>query len=108
MKIYFDGSVYYTRERFLRMVRSNAEYIIDPTTTYYSDKIGYAKETVTIEGQGYMVFKPEQLEDDEIIYLLSHYYGGFIKEKIAEELAKVFGFDSGYTLTKTTEIEVKE
>lgn len=108
MKIYFDGSVYYTRERFLSMVRSNAKYIVDPTTTYYSNNNGYSKESIKVDDLYLSVFRPEQLEDDEIIYLLSHNYGGFIKENIAEELAKAFGLESGYTLTKTTEIEVKE
>ena len=108
MKIYFDGNVYYTREKFLEMVRSNAEYIIDPSTTYYSDRIGYAKETVSIDGQGYMVFKPEQLDDEEMIYLLSHPYGGIIKEDFPEDFAKGLGLDSGFSITKTKEIEVKD
>lgn len=90
------------------MVRSNAEYIVDPSTTYYSDKIGYAKETVCIDGQGYMVFKPEQLDDEEIIYLLSSSHGGFIKESLPEDFAKALGLDSGYSITGTKEIEVKE
>ena len=72
MKIYFDGNVYYTREKFLEMVRSNDMYIIDPLGTYYSQKIGYAKEIVeNIDGRDWNVFKPEQLEDEEIIDLLS-------------------------------------
>lgn len=108
MKIYFDGVVYYTREKFLKMVRSNAEYIIDPTATYYSDKIGYAKESVSVDGQSHMVFKPEQLDDEEIIYLLSHSYGGFIGEIMSEELCKALGFGPGYSIKKTKEIEVKE
>lgn len=108
MKIYYDGRVYYTRERFLEMVRSNAEYIIDPLATYYSDKIGYAKETVEADGRDWRVFRPDQLEDEEIIYLLSLLYGGFIKEKFSEELAEAFGFSNGYSITNTKEIEVKE
>ena len=108
MKIYFDGCAYYTRERFLEMIRSNADYIVDSSTTYYSDKIGYAKEAVSIDGQNYMVFKPEQLDDEEIMDLLSHSYGGFIKEILPEDFAKDLGLDSGYSITETKEIEVKE
>lgn len=108
MKIYFDGHCYYTRERFLEMIRISAKYIVDPTTTYYSDKIGYAKETANVDGQCYMVFKPEQLEDEEIIDLLSLSHGGFIKEGLPKDFLKDFGIDSDYSITKTKEIEVKD
>ena len=108
MKIYFEGCAYYTRERFLEMVRSNAKYVIDPLGTYYSNKIGYAKEIVeNIDGRDWAVFKPEQLEDDEIIYLLSSLYGGIIKDKFPKELAEAFGFSLEYYITTTREIEVK-
>lgn len=108
MKIYFDGVVYYTRERFLEMVRSNAEYIIDPSTTYYSNKIGYAKESVSVDGQSYMVFKPEQLDDEEILDLLPRLYGGFISSIHMKELCKSLGIDFDCGITKIREIEVKE
>ena len=109
MKIYYDGYVYYTRERFLEMVRSNAKYIIDPLGTYYSNKIGYAKETVeNLDGRDWKVFKPEQLEDDEIVDLLSSLYGGIIKEIFPKGLAESFGFSPEYSITTTREIEVKE
>lgn len=108
MKIYFDGVVYYTRERFLEMVRSNAEYIIDPSTTYYSNKIGYAKESVSVDGRDWMVFKTEQLDDEEILDLLPRLYGGFISSSHMKELCKSLEIDFDYGITKIREIEVKE
>ena len=108
MKIYFDGSVYYTRERFLSMVKSNADYIVDPFTTFYADNVGYAKEEIEVDGERYKVFKTGHLVDEDIIYLLSRECGGFITDPAPDELAKAFGFETGYTFHKTKEIEVKE
>ena len=108
MKIYFDGVCYYTQERFLSMVKSNAAYIVDPSTTFYAEKVGYGTQ-LDIDGTGYIVFRPEQLVDEDIIYLLSREYGGFITAPLGcDELAKAFGFEDGYNFIKTKEIEVKE
>ena len=108
MKIYFDGTVFYTKERFLEMVRSNAEYIVDPWGTYYSNQIGYAKETVSIDGCSCKVFKTEQLDDEELISLLPVPYGGFIKGRLPKDLALAIEYDNSYSITKVREIEVKE
>lgn len=107
MKIYYDGVAYYTREKFLSTIRVIEPLIICSISNYYSDKVGYATERYTSELGDFMVFKPEQLTDDEIIMLLSAPHGGYIKVDTGE-LASMFGFEKQDVLNEVKEIEVKE
>ena len=89
------------------MVRACAAYIVDSSVNFYAEKAGYGTQ-LEIDGAGYVVFRPEQLDDEEIIYLLSRSCGGFItKPFYSKELAEAFGFEDGYYFKATIEIEVK-
>lgn len=108
MKIHQERFTYYTKERMVGIIRKHAEYIIDPTAKFNSDKVGRSKESVTVDGISCMVFKPEDLNDEELLYLSSRLYGGFVTNSIPEVLRNEPGLEKDYSSTRIREIEVKE
>lgn len=107
MKIYTNGRAYYTQEAFLSMARTEGYYIIVSSPGFHNEKGSYGTEIITCEdGFTYRAFRPEDLTDEEILYLLTHSNGGIIScPKWTEYF---FGSDYKPSVAWTSEIDVKE
>ena len=102
--------VFFTKEALLRYIRADYELlIVDPTTTFRCEKFGRSTQVSQADGQSYVVFRPDDLTDEEIFYLLTRPYGGYISVVgDMDELAKAFGFSTENIFHEIKEINVKE
>lgn len=97
MTIYKDGSMYYTKEALLQLLKHDDVLIIDPQ--------GFGE---SYEGQAgnFGVHKPTDLNDDDILYNATRVHCGYIK-LANKDFCNLFGFPAEDERREVEIIDVK-